>query len=369
VTTTFGGQAETTFRSLCAMGTAVITATADGKSFSTTVLLEPGPADRIVVDITPDTIRNCGGRTTVVAMVYDACNNLVKDGTLVQFTPLYRYVSTSPILAVTHNGRVSAVVTALNKPLETWPYFDEQIDVTSGSAMPGFDNVRILPGTTDHVDVTADPGSIPINGDVNFYDITVVAHVADCSNTPVEDGTLVRLETSLGIFRDSGSRSYSATTLRGLITATLTSQSDAGIVTITGTAEGISGTTQVRFLPGEPFYIEMSAIPATIAADGRSTSLIVAGVKDAYNNFVMDGVTVTFVTQYGVFVETYGVYYTTTTNANGFAFAHLLSEPAPRTTQVLCVAYNYRQGYTYVFFEHVVTRYLYLPVIKRVSPR
>jgi len=238
--------------------------------------------------------------------------------------------------------------------------------MTSPGSNPGFVSLRILPGAISSVDISATPGSIAINGDVNFEDITVVARVVDCSGTPVTNTTPVRLETTLGIFRNSGQRYYNTFTDGGLVTGTLTSQAEAGRVTVTAIAGVVTDTTTVIFVPGPPWTIEVTAVPYRIPADGRSRAQIFAGVKDFYANYVMEGVTLTFVTDYGYFYESGVVSYTTHTNAQGFCEAHLVSSTTPQTVQVIGIAYNDRQGYTYVFFETApTTRYSYLPLIRK----
>ncbi len=369
VAATVNGYAYSVFKSFCQTGTGVVTATSGAAVSALNIPIEPGPADHIFVDITPDTISNCGGRATVEATVYDVCNNLVKDGTLVLFAPQYGYVSVTPVLAVTRNGKVTATAIAdRNKMLATWPLAQEQIDVTSGSAVPGFDNLTITPGAAAKVDMSVDPAAIPINGDVNGYDIIVSAMVKDCSNTPVVDGTAVDLRTSLGLFRESGSRNLLRNTVNGLVTATLTSQSIAGSVVLTGTAGSAVGSVAARFLPGEPWMLEVDAIPETIFANGRSTTLIAARVKDEYDNPVLDGITVTLVADYGFFSDTGTGLVTRTTDTQGYVFATLVSDTVPRTVLVRAIAYNDRQGYTYVFFIEGDYKYLYMPNIRKFSP-
>jgi uncharacterized repeat protein (TIGR01451 family) len=364
VTTTTNGRAYTVFQGDCVMGTAVITAKADSVTANTTVTLDAGPADFISVDTpVPHSIQNCVGQAVIVATLYDVCNNLVPDDTPVLFTPQYGYVDADPKLTYTQGGKASTTVTALDKKLETWPTALEQIDVTSGSAFPGFTNLTILPGPVENVTVTAHPDTIPINGDVNFYDIIVEAEVTDCSDTWVEDGTPVTLRTDLGIFRESGMRTLHRMTLDGVVTGTLTSQSIAGWVTISATADSIVDTTMVRFLPGDPWLLDVWGYPTTIPANGMSTSLITALVKDEYHNPVLDGITVTFVTDYGHYLESGDVAYTTTTTVDGYAFATLVSEVIPRTALVRAIAYNDRQGYTYVFFVTPPKIWLWMPII------
>jgi len=367
VTSTINGRAYAAFRSGCTMGTAVITATADTRSVTTSVVLEAGPADYISVGPPiPNVIRNCSGNALIVATLYDVCGNLVKDNTPVQFTPMYNYVRASPDLAFTRGGVVSTTVYAISKTLGTWPTSLEQIDVTSPGAMPGFTSLTIRAGLPSIVDLSANPQEIPINGDANGYNIMVGAQVQDCSGTPVEDGTPVILETDLGFFWESGTRSAIRLTVNGLVSATLTSQSVAGTVTIVATADSATDRTWVRFLPGEPWQLDVWSYPTTIPADGHSESLITARVKDEYNNPVLQGITVTFVTDYGRFAGSGTILYTTTTNSNGFAFATLVADMTPRTALVRAIAYNDRQGYTYVFFvTPPERRYLYMPLVTK----
>jgi uncharacterized repeat protein (TIGR01451 family) len=367
VTTTSGGWAYAVFTSNCTMGQVVITATADSKFATAILTLESGPADLISVSApVPATIRNCGDQAVIEATVYDLCGNLVKDGTQIQFAPQYGYVSASPELAYTINGKVSTTVTSLSEQLHDWPVTLEQIDVVAPPAFPGFTNLNIRPGLPGNVDIMADPGEIPINGDVNFYDIIVEAFVGDCGDTPVEDGTSVMLKTDLGIFRESGMRTLPRTTATGWVTGTLTSQSIAGWVTLTATADSQVDTTNVRFLPGDPWLVEVWGIPQTIRADGRSTSGISALVMDEFRNPVMDGIDVEFVTDYGYFAQSGDVSYTTSTDINGYAIATLVSDIVPRTALVRAIIVsNSRQGYSYVFFTEYVEHNLYLPLVMR----
>ena len=365
-TTTTDGVAETDFWSKCGAGASVVTAIVDSLAFTTTVPIDPGPADIIFVDIGPTIIQNCGGTAVVTATVYDVCLNKVKDNTPVLFTPQYGYVNVLPALGWTHDGVATGIVTALDEPLETWPMTYEQIDVTSGAAVPGFSSMSIVPGDPSIVTVTTDKDSIELDGDVNFYDITVVARVGDCSDTPVVDGTSVMLRTDLGFFRESGTRTVVDTTVTGLVTATLTSQTEAGLVTLTAVADSAVGAKVVRFLPDPPFYIEVWGSPPTIRADGEARSYVTAHLMDQYYNTVLDGVTVTFVTDWGQFMGTYDIEYITFTDADGLAYATLIAADEPHNALVRAIAYNEDlasdvQGYTYVLM--VDPWKVYMPMV------
>jgi hypothetical protein len=60
--------------------------------------------------------------------------------------------------------------------------------------------------------------------------------------------------------------------------------------------------------------------------------------------------------------------YTTTTDADGFVFGTLVSDTVPRTALVRAIAYNDRQGYTYVFYIEGDYVYLYMPNIYKKFP-
>ena len=368
VTATDGGLAYTSLQPGCTVGPLDLSAEVDGRTFNTVVMVEPGIPDRVSLDISPADIMNCGGTAVVTGTVRDVCNNLVRDGTPVLLTPQYSMVSLSQYLVYTRNGIVTATVRAdQNKRIEPpyWPTGLEQIIGTSGTAMPGFANLNVRPGAASIILVSVDPAEIPLNGDVNGYNITVVANVQDCSTTPVEDGTTVRLKTDKGLFVESGGWYVDQMTLNGLVTATLTSQSVAGTVVISATSGSAEGVANAYFKPGDPWLLEVWAYPPTIVAGGHTSTQVTARVFDEYHNDVGSGVTVTFVTDYGHFQDGNSMY-TTTTTLDGLAFAILTSDVAPHTALVRAITPNYRQGYTYVFFtEPPVYHYLNLPLISR----
>jgi uncharacterized repeat protein (TIGR01451 family) len=368
VTTTEGGLAYSAIRAGCATGPLDVMAEVGARSFSTQVMIEPGVADRVSLDIAPVDILNCGGTAVVTGVVRDVCNNLVRDNTPVLLSPQYGLVSLSQYLVYTKNGVVTATIRAdQNKRIDPpyWPTGLEQIIGTSGTAMPGFANLNVRPGAASIILVSVDPAEIPLNGDVNGYNITVVAAVQDCSTTPVEDGTTVRLRTDKGLFLESGGWFVDRLSLNGLVTATLTSQSVAGKVIITGTSGSAVGTAEAYFKPGDPWFLEVWAYPPTIIAGGHTNTQVTARVFDEYHNDVGTGVTVTFVTDYGHFQDGNSMY-TTTTTLDGLAFAILTSDLVPHTALVRAITPNYRQGYTYVFFtEPPIYHYLNLPLIAR----
>lgn len=368
MTTTNGGLAYATFKSLCTIGTAKITATANGKSSTLDLPLTAGPADRFGgVTLERNTIRNCGDSTQISAFVYDRCLNLVEDNTQVVFGVAFDLVRVSPNPALTRNGKVMATVTSLNKPLPAWPKSHEQIGLASGAALPSFVDMWIVPGPPAVVMLTADPDSIPINGVANFYDIIVEATINDCSGTPITDTTPVTLQTDTGLFRESGTWAIVRPSINGVVTATLTSEERAGEVTVTATVDSIMDTTNVTFLPDEPYHVDVWGVPFNITADGHSRTQVTAWVRDYYYNPVLPGITVTFIADHGHWWESGDEYYTTTTTIGGYAFGRLVSSvDYIGTVNIYAITYNDRLGPGIVQF--VAPRYIYLPLIKRNAP-
>jgi uncharacterized repeat protein (TIGR01451 family) len=365
-TSTSNGLAYTVLRSVGPAGSTVLTATVGSIARTFVVVIDPAPADVIYMAISPNTIANCGGGTAVVtATLLDNCGNLVKDGTMVTFGPTYGYVGLSRGYGPTSHGVVTTTATAnQRKPIAAadWPLALEQIYAYSGSALQAFRNLWIRPGAPSQVAVSVDPEEIHILGDVNGYDIMVTADVMDCSGTPVEDGTLVTLRTNKGYFRESGQFWFEQATLGGLVVGTLTSREIAGNVFITATADSVSGAAQAYFIPDDPAYVEVWAIPPAIAADGRSRTTVYVRVRDDFNNLVGPGITVTFTAARGQFVDG-GNSCTTNTTLDGLASCVLVSDTTPGTVIVIAETYNGVSGWFDLTF--VEPHYIYVPMVRK----
>jgi adhesin/invasin len=369
-TSTSNGLAYTVVRSGSLAGSTVLSAAVGSIVRTFVVVIDPGPADVIYMDLSPATISNCGGgRAVVTATLRDACNNLVKDGTMVTFGPTYGYVSLSRYNGPTTNGVLTTTAIAnQRKPIAPvdWPLALEQIYAYSGAALQAFRNLWIRPGVPSQVGVSVDPEQIRILGDVNGYDIMVVADVMDCSGTAVEDGTLVTLRTSKGYFRESGQFWVEQMTLEGLVTGTLTSREIAGDVFITATTGSAVGTAQAYFLPDDPAYVEVWAIPAAIPADGRSHATVYVRIRDDFNNLVGPGITVTFTAARGHFVGDDNSC-TTNTTLDGLASCVLVADTTPGTVIVIAETYNGVSGWFDLTF--VEPHYIYVPIVrKRFAP-
>jgi len=179
---------------------------------------------------------------------------------------------------------------------------------------------------------------------------TVKLHMVDCGGNPVKAGTVVTFSITSG----GGTLSPAiATTERddGWAFSALTSPDVAGSATIRAVANGREATAVVRYIPGPPFEVTLTADPLSIAATGMATSTVHAQVRDRYGNHVQDRTTVVFSTDLGRF-ET-GPSFSTST-LGGQASAILTSSTTPGVARVAATSGG-RRGEIFVDFYYSPT--------------
>jgi hypothetical protein len=144
----------------------------------------------------------------------------------------------------------------------------------------------IVRGSPARVDLAAYPDRIAPNGG----QATIVAQVADARGWNVADGTQVTLGTSLGTLGH-----VSATTMEGLVTATLTSGASMGTANVQVTTGDITEWISVEIAIPPAYGLTVEASPANVPADGASTSVITSHVYDLYGQPASEGTQVVFV--------------------------------------------------------------------------
>ncbi len=156
------------------------------------------------------------------------------------------------------------------------------------------------------LNLSANPTSITANGTSTS---TITADMTKnsagaASGGFVPNGTSITIATTGGTV---GSTSVVKTTTSGLATATLTSSTTPGPVTVSAAAPGDAtfgkASTTVTFIPGSASTVTLTVVPSSIAANGTSTSAITAVVKDSLGNTVADGTAVTFTTSKGTIIS------------------------------------------------------------------
>ncbi|MFZ5917183.1 MAG: invasin domain 3-containing protein [Chloroflexota bacterium] len=272
-------------------GVATITVTGDTSQGWVNTIFVPGEPYTVTLQANPASLVADGSSTSdITATVVDQYANPVADGTVVTLTTsLGSFSGQTTITRTTVDGLVSASLTA-GTDLGT-----AHITAAAGSASDSA-SVELLPGEPYTVTLQANPASLLADG-VSTSAITVT--VADQRVHPVADGTVVTLTTSLGSF--SGQTTITRTTVDGLVSASLTAGTDLGTAHITAAAGSASDSTSVELLPGEPHTVTLQANPASLLADGVSTSAITVTVTDQWVHPVADGTVVTLTTSLGSF--------------------------------------------------------------------
>ncbi len=153
-------------------------------------------------------------------------------------------------------------------------------------------NVTFLAGSPHSILVTAERYTILADG----IDTTkITATVYDEYGNIVSSGQTVNFETDKGDVFPANSLTDSL----GRATTTLTSGTISGYARITATCGSASGYTEVLLANTTPRYIQLSANPTSLPADGSSQSTISAEVLDSVYTPVTDGVRIKFFTDLG----------------------------------------------------------------------
>jgi adhesin/invasin len=199
----------------------------------------------------------------------------------------------------------------------------------------GSAQVTFLPGPPSALALTARPTSILADG---ISTAVITATVQDQYDNPVADDTLVAFTTTLGVITPA-----LATTSQGLVTATLTSETQVGRAMVTAQVDSLAETTAVDFLAGPPWTLMVEAFPTSLTADGTSTATITATVRDEWDNPVADGTSVAFTTTLGTIAPTLF------TTSQGVATTTLTAELEVGMAEVTATA-DSRTGSTSVDF-------------------
>jgi hypothetical protein len=188
----------------------------------------------------------------------------------------------------------------------------------SGSSAPGTGT-----GTVAAIAVTAASGTISADSS-SSTGITVVAQ--DANHVAVA-GAVVAFKASAGTLQVQNT----VTDASGKATAILSAAGapTGTTITVTATADGISGTATVMVSSTQQTVTLLTSTPQ-IYTDGSATATITALVRDSNNN-VMPGVAVNFVATAGALNNLQG-----TTDANGSATATLINAGDP-TNRVITV--------------------------------
>ncbi|ACQ81027.1 Ig domain protein group 1 domain protein [Beutenbergia cavernae DSM 12333] len=253
-----------------------------GASATATVDFVAGPADPATstIEASPTQITADGASTSAITVtLLDANGNPVgaSGGTVTLAT------TAGALSDVTDNGDGTWTATLTSSTAVETATVSFMV---SGADADATATVEFVAGAADPEasTIVADPASITADG-VSTSTVTVT--LLDANGNPVTDaGDVVALATtagSLGAVTDNGDGTY---------TATLTSSTTAETATVSFTVDGAAGaaTAEVEFVAGaaDPGTSTIVADPASITADGVSTSTVTVTLLDANGNPVTD---------------------------------------------------------------------------------
>ncbi len=186
--------------------------------------------------------------------------------------------------------------------------------------------------------LTAAPTSLAADG-ISFSTITAV--LTDSTGNPPKEATSVQFTTNLGSFENGSTTFTTQTDGTGKAVAILYAGKTAGDVTVKCTGNGLTSYTYLKFTsatPGPTASITLSASSTSIIADGISSSIITATLKDKDGLPVAIGTSVNFSTNLAVFSNNKNSYATTTVDEKGTATATLIAGLTPGTASVTCTS-------------------------------
>ncbi|MDH3976652.1 MAG: FG-GAP-like repeat-containing protein, partial [Deltaproteobacteria bacterium] len=262
--------------------------------------------------------------STITAFVNNVNSNPVVDGTVIDFSVACSSIdcgTLSDTTATTTNGQ--AIITITSGAVRT-----NTVTVTGTSGLTtGNLTMSYKPGPPSSGILSASPIAIAADG-VSSASLSVV--ISDSAGDPVKDGLQVQFTTDLGTFPNTFQTSDIVLTANGLATIDLTSGLVSGSPNINAQVGSLNISGSPVQFTNKPAFINMSAVPTTIAADGVSTSTVTAIVRDSVNAPIPDGLIIDFSTTGG----TLGSYTSSISGGNGRATVTLTSDASNGTGTV-----------------------------------
>ena len=201
--------------------------------------------------------------------------------------------------------------------------------------------------------LSANPETIPADG-VSSSTITVT--IRDSASAPVPKGTSVTLTTTLGTFLNSGS-SYTAITPNetGVVSVPLKAGFTGGSAVVTASSHSVTQSIVVPFTTSIVASINLLASPETIPADGFSSSIITATIKDGASGPAPTGTSITFTTTLGTFPNSGSSYTVITPDASGVVSVPLKAGFIGGSAIITASSENVFQSVVVLFTSSVVT--------------
>lgn len=296
---TSGGTAEAEFSPDTIAGSCLVIATVGSVADTKSVQILPGEIATIDLQVVPDTLPADGvSNANAIARCYDTYGNAAEEGSNVSFGTDLGSIDTS---ATTDTlGQATATYTA-GVTIGT-----AHIQASAGIAPTTTATCELIGSDPQTLILTADSSHIAIDGN----QLALTAYCLDGLGHPISDGTQIDFSSALGDFT-----TLFEFTVDGFVYTNLISGTEAGFDTVIAMTHDstVSDTLIIRYDAGPANYIDLSASPETLAADGRARSTITALCTDLYGNPISAGKFVTFISDLGSIISP------TTTDSTGQA--------------------------------------------------
>ena len=348
------GKAEAALIAGIKPGSAKVTASSNGVTQSIYISITeqaPCPATEVIkIVVDPITIPADGKSSTeITATLTDITGTPVCAGTQVIFNTTLGSFSGGSNAYTVATGDTSGIVkvSLISSTVQGSALITATSDGISQSAYVGFGGAPVA------IALTANPTSIWADG---VSSSAIEATLTDGTGQPVTPGIQVTFTTTLGTFKN-GSQTYTVATqdTTGKISASLVAGITLGNALVKATANGVTQSVYVTFTDkgGNPFSIALGADPTSIPADGSSSSIITATLKDRLGNPINPGTSVTFSTSLGTFTNGAKTITATTPDSTGIVRVSLIAGTTAGSAEVTATATGVTQT-IYVTFGGAV---------------
>jgi adhesin/invasin len=322
--TTSGGVATVTYTASGTEGTETVRARAtSGISATTNIILISAMVGSVEVTAGSAKLPADGSTTTQIrALVKDANGSLVNDGTPVSFT-----TTAGSLSSATANTSVGVATVTLRSSA----IIGKAVVRATAGGISGEVEVEFVAGAIASLSLTAIPNNLTADGSSTS---TVTALASDGRGNPAADGEII----SFFLSGPGSISAASATTSGGYASITYKTSQTPGTAFISARAvSGVSGSTLITVIAAAVKTVTVTAGSSSIPADGTSTTVITAEVKDTNGNNVADGTIVSFTTTHGVFTLS-GTTTATASTGGGVANVILRSATIAATAKVKATA-------------------------------
>lgn len=294
------------------------------------------PVAKIVLTADPISVPADGEHSVAITATLTDRNGLIPTGTTVTFTT-DRGVFKNGLQSYSElnaGGTTGIVVVSLISILG-----DSGIAQVTCTADGVIQYIAVIFESAATIKLTANPTWIPADGSSSTT-ITAVLTGSNLSSVPA--GTEVTFTTDKGKFQN-GLQTITQITLASTastssVVVSLIADTTTGLATVTCSTSEASQNVTVAMGDLSVASIALAADPLFIPADGVSSSLITATLKDSKGSPVAVGTSATFTTTHGTFSNTLQTISVSTSDSSGIIKVSLIAATTNDIADVVCTS-------------------------------